>query len=287
MAIPNLGPLGMPDSQYQAAMINVSDKAAHGTGKAREHSHHTVESEQLHDDESVQLSALAQHEAEQMEKDSQKDAQQGVRNDRGTQNMEEQGRHNVLGFAAQSSGSKDEKAVKEKKPKTTEESDDPQTMMESLTTELGQMHDTGITDDFEKKLRKKGEEEDPLHSDVYGIGGNGLLDAAQQSKVYKAKEPDRLEIEKVMNRTPDEILNLGGPIKKEHLPTAKMMVAGQMPNDQPTKALTQLKNPDNIRECALLAPPLDIDPSGGGQIADIFDEAPPIPELMANSEAFT
>jgi len=221
-----------------------------------------------------------------MQDESQQDAQAQVKNDQGTQNMEKQGRQSVIGFAAHGAGAKDEKTVKEKtKPQVPqEEGGDTLTDLELSRQEQHQAKSSGMLDKEEKKLRGKTREEELFHEDVRGAMGDGLLASAQQSKVYKPKELNKDEIDAILNRDPRDILK---GVKPEHLATASMMVAGQMQGNKPTRELTNIKNPDNIRECALLAPPLDIDATGGGQIADIFDEAPPIPELHESSEAFT
>jgi hypothetical protein len=274
MAVPAIGPLGMPDNQFKAAMINTSSFAAQGTGTAKkqaesEKMEHHQEDHQL-EDESITLSDQAQKEAKQA---SEQEAEQQSKETRDERQLRERRTQSASGHAAMATGAKDKdkmKEVKGEKPPAADEGD-PLTMLESAETEIGQASITGTLDEETKKLRGKRKEED------LAFGGGDVvkrnLYGSDSETVYPKQPEVKPEvIEKAMNRDPEEILK---DVPPQFKATAQMMVKGQIhATGQPKETLTVMK-PEPRVECSAL----ELMPEKELDIMDISVEAPPIPDL--------
>jgi hypothetical protein len=281
MAVPSIGPVGMPDSQYKAAMINTSSFAAQGTGTAKKHlesqkMEHHAEEHHL-EDESITLSDQAQKEAEQASK---QEAEQQSKETRDERQLRERRTHSASGHAAMAVGAKDKdkmKEVKTEKPPAADEGD-PLTMEESAQTELGQAAISGSLDEETKKLRGKRKEEDAS----FGAGGEMVkrkLYGAESETVYPKQPEVKPEvIDKMLNRDPEDILK---DVPQQFKATAQMMVKGQIhATGQPKETLTVMK-PEPRVECSAL----ELMPEKEMDIMDISVEAPPIPDLSESMAA--
>ena len=269
--INSIGVGGMTHQQYSNATMNTAALMSQTTGTAKQQTANVEnQNNKLHD--GVQLSDKATQsltdENEMQDEQFQKDQQEAKKSDNQESKLQEFRLKQNAGHAKTFSGAQSKEEKSENKSHINMPSS-PTSSSKAKPEEggnivrddiqrdedLNQAATLGITqEEAKKQLKEKRDEKDNIkatmsnksHANNVVYNADDQVQSDENIKIDKVKAED---INRVMNRTPEEIL---ADVPEQFKATAKIMVAGQLDTvGKPKEALTQIKTEPRA-ESALL-----------------------------------
>lgn len=258
----SIGSLGMPEYQFKSAMVNSSGFAAQGTGTAKQFSDKHVEEHLTRpQSDGVTLSdnatkSLSEENEQVSEQQAQKEQQEAAKADQQENKLTEQRQKVSSGFAAMAQGKGKEANKASSKPMKpfyhfakpkdgAAAADSSDSDYKQLMEDLNQAATLGILESEAKKMMAQRGASRSAQGMADLKDGNTIKPSEYQGKLTEVEKTEldetrTLELDKVMNRTPEEIL---ADVPPQFQATAKIMVAGQIDQaGKPKEALTQLKS---------------------------------------------
>ncbi len=273
--INNIGSYGMPDYQFKAAMVSTSGFAAQGTGTAKQHSAKMEEQPKQRDGVTLSDNAtksLNEESQELHEEQEHKEQQQMRKSDQQETKLQQQRMHQSSGHAAMALGSKNKDSKTEDKKNTaefgahfgkTEKKEAPSSRGSGITDfkeimeDLNQAATLGILEGEAKKMKSKQDEKDTMRQLAMFAKESNQPQQGQET-FTRAKTGEEIQMEKiriedinrVMNRTPEEILS---DIPKQFRATAEIMVTGQIDpaTSTPKESLVQMKSEPRVESAMM------------------------------------
>lgn len=295
--INSIGVGGMTHQQYSQATMNTAALGAQTTGTAKQQSSN-IESQQNKLNDGVMLSdkatqSLNEDANEMQDEQFKEDQQQAKQSDNNESNLKQLRYKQNSGHAAMSFGAKSKDSEKSENKSSLNMPSTPSFSTASkkeeggntvrddiqLNEDLNQAATLGILQEEARKLKSKQDDKNNIkQAEMYAKaqaqssngefnGNNNKINSAD-IKIDTIKAED---INRVMNRTPEEIL---ADIPQQFKATAQIMVAGQLDQiGQPKPTLVEIKKEPRAESALLELKPAEYE---GEVIAEATEEYIPM-----------